>query len=217
MSWKHHAVALVVALTACTAPNPNYVAGGGPDDGSANDFAVDMKPADLSGNDLAPVCTVGQRTCLAQSGSAACEGGQYHLDRKCPTASVCATGYCQPPPASTTSMQGQPCDATGGALENDCFSGVSAELSCQPFVASTTPKKVTWVCDAPVGAGVPGTACTTGDECRSGFCGSNGTCFRACAVTSDCPIQGNTGQTYPCMDVTIVVEGEMVTAKSCVP
>ena len=56
-----------------------------------------------------------------------------------------------------------------------------------------------------------------GDDCRSGFCGSNGTCFRACLNQADCPIMGNTGQPYRCENVDVTVEGIKVQEKSCIP
>ena len=74
---------------------------------------------------------------------------------------------------------------------------------------------VGWICGRPVGMGFPGTKCTSGSECRSGFCGDNGFCFRACKGDFDCP-QGGQVQ-FVCADTTIVVDGKKVTAGSCVP
>src|SRR5437868_3166047 len=117
MKWKYRAAAVVLALAACTTPNPNF-AGGGNDDGGVSDGATDGSPADgLPPVDMTAVCMLKQRTCLAQSGSASCEAGQFKLDRKCPSLSTCASGYCQPPPASATSLVGTACDQAGAPQE----------------------------------------------------------------------------------------------------
>src|SRR5262249_22536939 len=105
---------------------------------------------------------------------------------------------------------------TGAPQENVCFSTTGDSFSCEPFVDANT-KKISWFCDKAVGAGLPGNACTKGDDCRSGFCGSNGTCFRACLDPVDCPPVPGTNTPYNCSTVQIVVEGEQVSAKSCVP
>jgi len=221
MKWKWGAATFAL-LAACTSPNPNWeFASGGGDAGTDGSFVTDGGPHDGPAMDLEPVCMPGQRTCLAQSGSADCDQGQFKLDRKCPNMSMCMTGYCQPPPQSSTSSIGVTCDVGGSAAprENDCFpmtGGTANTLSCQPFVDPAT-KKVSWFCDDQVGTGLPGTACTQGDQCRSGFCGSNGTCFRACLDQMDCPLMGSTGLLYRCELVDIVVEGVKVTAKSCIP
>jgi hypothetical protein len=215
MKWKYRAAAIVLAFAACTAPNPNFAGGSG--DGGASDGSVDGSSADgLSPVDMTAVCMPKQRTCLAQTGSALCEAGQFKLDRKCPNLSTCTTGYCQPPPVSSTSLVGASCDPAGAPQENVCFSTTGDVLSCEPFVDPNT-KKIGWFCDKAVGMGLPGTTCATGDDCRSGFCGSNGTCFRSCLDQTDCPLMGNTGQPYRCATVAIVVEGEQVSAKSCIP
>jgi hypothetical protein len=209
-------LAVLGLLAACTAPNPSYVGfiptdgGSGPDGSAIADLAT---PTDLTGSDLSPVCIDGQRICLAQSGSGVCMGGQFTLDRKCPADSICQKGFCRAPTSGSMPPLGSPCD-TGGAQENQCFASVTDQLSCQPFV-NPSSKAVSWACEKPVGAGVPGTACTEGAQCRSGFCGDNGTCFRACHVDTDCP-QTN-GQLLHCADVKITVEGVAVTTGSCVP
>ena len=82
-------------------------------------------------------------------------------------------------------------------------------LECQPFVDPNN-RSVQWFCDSPVGAGGPGTSCKQGSECKSGFCGSNGTCFRACKMDFEC---GG----LSCNNVEIVVEGVRVQSGSCVP
>jgi hypothetical protein len=83
---------------------------------------------------------------------------------------------------------------------------------CQPFVKNGGD--VTWACAPPIGNGIVGQKCSHGADCRSGFCGSNGTCFRACAFVTDCP---NSGGPYACTPVQITVEGVPVTANSCIP
>jgi hypothetical protein len=212
---KRQLCALVLLLAACTAPNPNYAGPGGDGDGGAGSDAGitdDLGPQP----DLTPACNAGDRLCLANTGSAACVDGHYVLDRKCPPDSVCAAGYCQAPPMSPATLVGQGCDLGGGPQENNCFSQVDT-LSCQPFVSNGGPTDVTWICDKAVGQGLPGSACTQGSDCRSGFCGSNGTCFRTCQTNADCPFQGNTPNRFNCSNVTIVVEGVTVMAKSCIP
>lgn len=224
MKWKPCAALLVLVAAcelSCTTVNPDFVGFGAGVDGGATDGSPEGHP-DLhaGGPDLAPVCTAGQRACLATTGSAACQGGQLKLDRKCPTGSSCTAGYCQAPPMSSTSLTGQSCDVGFGPQENNCFAngGPAADtLSCEPFVTDPAQMGVSWVCAPSVGQGLPGTACTRGDECRSGFCGSNGTCFRACAQDNDCPFQGSTGKRYACNNVDVTVEGVTVSAKSCIP
>jgi hypothetical protein len=212
MKWQLGAVLLLVA---CTSPNPNYVGSGSFPDGSVDGAPGGPPLVDGGGGDLAPVCSGDQRQCLATSGSAVCMGGQFGLDRKCPTESTCQGGYCQPPAASATTPAGHACAFTAGPVENACFSmgGATTDLSCQPFVSAN--KMVSWVCAHPVGTGTPGTACTKGSDCRTGFCGSNGTCFRGCETANDCPSSG--GPPLNCDSVTITVEGVQVTVNSCVP
>jgi hypothetical protein len=129
------------------------------------------------------------------------------VDRACPTGATCQTGYCAPPAAA------QSCDAAPGPQENQCLV-ISTTLSCQPFIVGQQP---VWRCVHAVGAGAIGTVCTAGSQCRSGFCGSNGTCFRACVNTIDCPVPA-TGKPFRCdPTVQITVEGQVVHAGSCVP
>jgi hypothetical protein len=143
--------------------------------------------------------------------SLVCSGGAFEVSRVCPSQSFCANGYCNAPGGNPMS-----CDAAG-PNELDCLTTPTATLSCQPFVDPSNPvaSQVKWFCDDPVGVGLPGDPCTTGSECRSGFCGSNGTCFRAC--TTSCPAKSHTGMPLHCAAVTIDVEGVMVSATSCIP
>jgi hypothetical protein len=213
-------------LSACTVLNPSYDpssggglgSGGGVDSGVLSDGSVviarDLTPTGPVA-DLAPVCSGSQRQCLATSGSASCMGGNYVLDRKCPMGSMCASGYCQAPglgipPAGVT------CDFGQGPAENNCFSATGGDngLSCQPFISNLTGD-FTWVCTPKVGAGLPGDACQDGSQCRSGFCGSNGTCFRTCHTDQDCP-QSQTKH-LTCASVDLVVEGKPLQADSCIP
>jgi hypothetical protein len=230
---KFFAAASAALLAACTVSNPLYNgsggaggAGGGGSDlgghgghggagGSGGTGGAGGSPQDMS---IVPACTDGARRCGAND-SEVCVGGVFQPDRLCPSASMCATtgqaaGYCAPPPMSNTGV-GNGCDFGFGPQENLCFSTTADTNSCQPFVDDPVAGTVTWVCDKPVGTGVPGAACTAGAQCRSGFCGSNGTCFRACQNDNDCP--RTAGVTFQCMDVQITVEGVTVTASSCVP
>jgi hypothetical protein len=202
--------ALLLLLPACTAHNSFYVPDG--DEGAPTDLGRrdGAPPLDLSGpHDLAigGPCVIGQRSC-AGSFSEYCPNGMFAADRACPTGSMCAVGHCQPP------LGAHPCDAVPGPQENQCVA-VSDTLSCQPFVVKPNTATIGWSCTKAVGAGLPGVACTSGAQCRSGFCGSNGTCFRACANSADCP-QATMGKPFSCSTVNIIVEGIPIKAGSCI-
>src|SRR3954471_5392775 len=146
MKWQ---LCAALILVACTAPNPSFVGptlDGGMTDGNP---PGDGSPGDgLGSTDMAAVCSGDQRQCLASTGSASCAGGQFMLDRKCPTSSTCKTGYCQPPAVSTMTAEGHGCAPGPGPQENACLNtggpGPSADpLSCQPFIGAT--KAVSWV------------------------------------------------------------------------
>ena len=208
-------VAAFAAFGACTVDNPLYT----PErDGGSGliDFAnrpptdsavtsVDLSTTTMTGCDSAQA-----RGCSA-TGSVTCNGTSAEPDRTCPQGSMCASGYCEPPPLTAT-VPGRSCQVGDAASESFCVTQQSTTSSCQPFV--TGADAVTWRCVHAVGAGFSTTPCTTGDECRSGFCGSNGTCFRACAGDNDCP--SGPGKRI-CSEVEIIVEGQMVSAKSCIP
>ncbi len=211
--------AAALLLSACTAANPFYVGptivgsdGSGLSDGGTGAHDLAGHPSDL-----ASVCTDGQRQCLANTGSGECANGQYMLDRKCPMSSMCMKGYCDPPPSDAATPAGHPCDAGGTAQENQCFSAVTDTLSCEPFITDPSNKMVAWFCAHSVGQGLPGAACTDGSTCRTGFCGSNGTCFRACGAGAPCPVPPNGTVPYRCAGVKILVEGVEVQATSCIP
>ncbi len=193
----------------CTVENPLYTPL--PDSGifGAADLAG-RDSATTGGPDLAkPGDSCTARTC-SSVGSASCENGVSTPDRKCPQLSDCVSGYCQPPPLSND-LPGRDCDILG-PNENLCLADKNTTNSCQPFVSGAT---VVWRCTHAVGVGAVGTPCAHGGQCRSGFCGSNGTCFRACATQSDCPTSGTVKRI--CTEVEITVEGETLTVKSCVP
>jgi hypothetical protein len=202
-------------VAACTTDNPLYSPSAGMDLASSTprDLSSASPAADLA---MPPTgCTEGKRGCTAdKTRSVVCQMGTFVADRKCPTGSVCAEGYCGlPPPGANNS--GQSCaDPTGGQSAVFCFSGASMPLpDCEPFVQSGA---AVWECAPPVGQGSAGTVCAAeaGNLCRSGFCGSNGTCFRACELATDCPTVGGP---WACSAVKIIVEGLAVTANSCIP
>jgi hypothetical protein len=167
---------------------------------------------------------VGERRCIMTPvASEDCSGGQWSIDRVCPWASHlksdadCQHDYCAPPTSNVTYT----CDDHGGALEDACSGGGNAgpDFSCQPFITNAANKTVEWWCAvaAVQGPGVAGSPCTTGADCHSGFCASNGTCFWACQSAQDCP-PSKTGHTpTPCTKVTIHVEGVDIAALSCAP
>lgn len=197
----------VLFAAACTAHNPDFVGGAGDLNGAP--------PADLAGAtlDLAGpmgACSAGQRMCAGTVASDRCEAGVFIVDRVCPPMSQCMSNYCAPPPPVPASQVGQRCDAIGGGPQQLACMATSG-LSCQPFVVPGTGT-LRWYCDTSVGAGSAGTHCTKGSECRSGFCGGNGTCFEACQNAGP-----TTACTLNCQSVELVVEGVKVTAKSCVP
>jgi hypothetical protein len=222
---RYLGIGLILALASCTVDNPLYTPGVSGDLAGTTDLAGtklgDLSfPADKS--DLAdPACMIGQRACLA-SGSAGCHMGTFVKDRTCPTGSACTTGYCQAPPPATNNV-GKDCAPTATPTESLCVAGLSGGEpskipSCQPFLdpnGGDIGKGVHWVCAPPIGTGISGTPCTEGSQCRSGFCGSNGTCFRSCITAADCPA-GNPGGGWTCSVVSITVEGSMLMASSCV-
>lgn len=204
------ALPLLLLVAGCTAHNPDYMPGAG----GGGDLAG-TPPADLAGAvvDLAGpmgACSSGQRTCAGTVASDRCEGGMFVVDRVCPMGSACMSNYCAPPPPVPASQVGQRCDQIGGGPQQlACMAAPG--LSCQPFVVAGTDT-LRWYCDTAVGAGVAGTHCTKGSDCRSGFCGSNGTCFEACQQAST-----TTFCTLSCQTVDIVVEGVKTSVKSCIP
>ena len=181
-------------LAACTSHNPSYV---------GNEDMV--RPADLSGG----TCGPGERRCAGSTTSDRCEQGGFVVDRKCPGASTCSLTYCTPPATMLPTQIGQRCDV-GGAQEAQCMASRMLMLECQPFVDPNN-RSVQWFCDSPVGSGGAGASCKQGSECRSGFCGANGTCFHACKLDFQC------GNNLKCNSVEIVVEGVRVQSGSCGP
>ena len=205
---------LLAILPACTARMRAYL-------GVVDDVAPSASAPDLGARDLGYLppdltvlggsCGGDERACLAGGGaSERCAGEVFVIDRSCPGESSCAGGFCQPPPEGT-GMLGRRCDEGGVAAEPQCQPTLPGDPTCTPFVGADGD--AAWYCAKPVGAGGPGSACTAGNACRSGFCGSNGTCFRACQ--SDCPMVG--GTQLHCAPVTIHVEGRELLARSCVP
>lgn len=226
-SWLGVLACLTVG---CTQSNPDFRPPGetSPDLGSpatAFDLAVSGARPDLATGGGAPdlatvaMCTAGERRCVTSPSptSEGCFNGAFGRSRTCPfgtksmMGAVCQSGYCQPPTTNGTTSCG-----TGGPLEQICSApgNGSAAYSCQPFIADPTTKSVEWWCAvaAQMGAGVAGSSCSKGSDCRTGFCGSNGTCFWACQNTGDC-----LSATLQCSPVTIRVEGVTVDASSCIP
>lgn len=207
------AVGLGVGVSACTVSNPLYVArddAGHPlvDLGHAGGDGGTTDPVDLGGADLTtppdPGCTKGERSCDGL-GSTVCRNGTFVADRTCPDGSSCHEGYCAQPtdPADITCS-----DPNGGQSDTVCFLATNATaLTCQPYVGSGS---VEWYCTPAVSTDGAGTPCMDGKTCRSGFCGSNGTCFRACNSDQECPKQASN-----CTEVGIAVEGQSITAYSC--
>lgn len=225
MTMRHFGVGVILALAACTADNPLYTPGISGDLAGSSDLQG-QKDVDLAGPpnkvDMAGpmACMIGERTCLANN-AAGCRMGAFVKDRTCPTGSTCADGHCAAPSPGTNNL-GKNCAPTGTPTESLCVAGVSGGSastipSCEPFIdpAAPTDGKVVWACAPPIGMGVSGTPCTEGSQCRSGFCGSNGTCFRSCITAADCPSSGSGGG-WKCSVVSITVEGSMLMASSCV-
>jgi hypothetical protein len=223
--------ALAVALAGCTAPNPNWEGpgtvgsgGGGSGGGNGGGAPPDLgapkgSPPDLASPqlpDLAPPppsCTPGERRCSsgAPPASQLCAADGQWSTRVCPVASdpalaMCMGDFCQPP------GDAQNCLIGNGASEDACYS-LSPTLSCQPFIDPQSNGWM-WFCAKAVGTGGAGDACTHGSQCRTGFCGSNGTCFRGCEGPGDCPQHSPQLQ---CKQVTIEVEGVQIFENGCAP
>jgi len=230
---------VALALVGCTALNPNWQGNGdvGSGGGSAGSGGAGKGGAGGSGGsttlpdlgmgglpDLSmsdppdllpppPVCSPGDRQCangLPPASQLCDKDGQWNT-RVCPVANdphqvMCMDGYCAPP------SDAQNCLVGNGPSEDACYN-IDPNLSCEPFIDAQNNGWM-WFCVKVVGTGASGDPCTSGAQCRSGFCGSNGTCFRACQNPSDCP------QHTPklsCKQVTIDVEGVTTYANSCVP
>jgi len=216
--------ALSVCFVACTTENPLYVPETIAGDGGVRDLATashtDMPSGAKDFATPSTMCTDGERLCSATA-SEICEAGMLAVDRTCPTSSDCKGGYCQPPPVGQNNV-GKSCSTSAGhETEQLCLIGVSGNQnnapSCQPFVSnSSSDKSISWFCAPRVGPGLAGMPCTNGDVCRSGFCGDNGTCFRACVSVADCPSDGGPGK-WKCEQVDITVEGLPASASSCIP
>ncbi len=216
---------LCAGAAACTVDNPNYrsisfdAAGTG-----ANDLAVsDANVIGPGSPDLAkppvvdllvpPECVPGQLFCNDNK-VIGCEQGKFVVVRYCPQGSICSDGSCLAPMSNPApGLAGSTCESSSGPIENWCLETIGLDLSCQPFLDGTD---VTWSCAPAIGNGVPTTPCTDGLACRSGFCGDNGTCFRACTEDQDCPPFVNNTKTK-CSTVSIWVEGHKISAKSCIP
>jgi hypothetical protein len=229
---------LVVACAGCTRDNPDFIGGDSAEMGIqflGQDMARDNHPTtddmaagfarDLGASFGAPdlahgtQCTAGQRRCVSSPSTASelCDNGNYAIDRKCPYGSSaksgadCQSDYCAPPTTDGTTS----CD-TGGPLEQICSGPANSapDFTCQPFITNAQSHGVEWWCAiaAVAGGGVAGSACQSGADCRTGYCGSNGTCYWACQVSGDCPTFG-----MQCSAVTINVEGLALSAPSCVP
>ncbi len=196
---------MALVAMGCTAANPHFVASDGSVVGGP-DASADLAPTGCSGD---------ERSCLGLTASAFCENGAFTPDRTCPSASSCARTYCAPPAQQLPTQVGQRCDANGGAQQLQCSASPTAMLVCQPFV-DPDQHKLAFYCDAPVGAGGAGVACTLGSACKTGFCGANGTCFSACQTDFDCPPTA-TVLTFHCQTVDLTVEGVRQSQKSCVP
>jgi hypothetical protein len=146
--------------------------------------------------------------------------GQWRTERHCPygdgkgDGAMCTNDYCAPPATLMPTDCG-----TAGPTEQQCEQLVAGSqghhFSCQPFIADAkSPATVAWWCAVPatLGTGVAGTACTLNSQCHTGFCGSNGTCFWACRNATECRLG-----TLQCSEVTIHVEGQSITTRSCIP
>ena len=211
MRFVAAAVAVLACTVGCTAHNPDYLGDGGGPGGDLAGVTLDMTGAvvDLSGP--MGTCSPGDRKCAGTVASDRCEGGMFVVDRTCPSASSCASDYCGAPTAMFGTQIGARCDANGGAQQLQCMASPTAMLSCQPFVDPGS-KTVRWFCDKSVGAGRASTPCTSGAQCRSGFCvAATGKCFDACQRDQDCGL--NSGLT--CQSLGITVEGVALTAKGC--
>jgi hypothetical protein len=232
-------VVVVACAVGCTAANPGYVGGvsrgaldagappiggvggggggggggssGGGGGGGASGAADLALVADLGHSGE---CAAGERRCVTAPSptSEACVDGSFTADRPCPYFAFnasCANGYCAGPATKAAS-----CDQ-GGAADVDCAnSGGPVRYSCEPFITDAATAAVAWWCAVAITAAVggAGTACTSDGDCRTGFCGANGTCFVACRAATDCPTAR-----LRCAAVTITVEGVTVHARSCVP
>jgi hypothetical protein len=183
-------------LVACTAPNKDYVGA---------DLLEPVLP------DLSITCTANEGLCQGTGASERCVSGQIVVDRKCPANSTCLNGYCEPPPPVVGSQVGMRCDVIGGGPQQiEC--AAKAGLACQPFW-NDAQMRMTWYCNADVGAGRGANACSSGATCRSGFCGSNGYCFDACTSNFSCRDPGSLN----CKSTLITVEGHAITVLSCAP
>jgi hypothetical protein len=203
------------------------VGGNGPVDASVpvGDMALPVQPIvdmAMALDLLQPICTPTDRRCIMTPvESQACTNGQWSDDRVCPSSprfksgANCQHDYCAPPMGNGTYS----CDDGGGPFEDPCSGMGNSEASCQPFITDAANLTVEWWCAvaAAQGQGMAGAPCTKGGDCHGGFCASNGTCFWACQSSNDCPFSKSGHGPLPCTQVTIHVEGQDISAKSCTP
>jgi hypothetical protein len=194
------------------------VGGGGGGGGGGTSGIADLA---LPTPDLAHLgeCGSWERSCSdlpPTPTSESCVNNTFTADRRCPYgsfttgASSCSDGYCDPPSGQATA-----CDDHTDGVDAKCNAMVAGTFhySCQPFVTDGAQGTVSWWCALPytTATGTAGTKCTDGTQCRSTFCGNNGTCFYGCRSNGDCP------KPTRCAAASFVVEGVTVAAHSCVP
>jgi hypothetical protein len=142
----------------------------------------------------APACSPAMRVCATPMQSGHCDAqGQTVVDRNCPPGSQCANGYCQPPAGAQQCVNRVNC--TGGK-------------ACDLYVTSNG---IRGFCTDPAGTGGPLASCSTGSDCRTGVCATDGqgnqNCLELCGM--NCP-------PGVCADVTSTLEGaDLAGVKSC--
>ena len=150
------------------------------------------------------VCVAALKECIGAATACTMTG--------CPSGQVCdpMTQTCNAPPNTTT---GQPCSSNAACTTGVCgtstilgssFSGANGSVCTQPCCTSADCADG-YVCFAPgtggtycvasssmglgrstPGAGTGGASCKAGTDCRSGLCGTGGTCVDTCCGDSDC-------------------------------
>jgi hypothetical protein len=201
------------------------IAGSGGTGGTGGSGGVEPADMAMAHGDMAHTgqCGPGERSCttIPQVTSESCENNQYVADRKCPFASVtpiggaaCSGGYCKAPTGQGITS----CASNGGGRDLTCTQngggGAANVRSCQPFVTDAAKSTVEWVCAvaSTTARGGAGDKCTNGpNDCHTGLCGANGTCFVACQSDNDCPGQIGCGSTK------LTFEGVTISTKSCIP
>jgi hypothetical protein len=217
------ALAILAALTlpGCEKLNPQWCAsarcGGGeycdpqtnscrPREGGVTDGTLDRslrdtpqtehRLIDSSPKDAPNPCAMTVKGWTCSGGAAGtCGDAGFFKQRACPLGQ-CAYGHCQRPATVTLCTSTKACTGLWICTLLLDSAGAAANM-----------------CAAPVGGSPTPSSCSSGLDCQSGLCTSAGRCYTACDDVTDCP----STPSHICAASVLLVEGVVVTAKTCTP